>query len=57
MDRGAWQSIQSMGLQRVRQDWAPNTHTEFALKFEFLKMSLQIVSRNFRNPITMSTTI
>ena len=57
MDRGAWQSIQSMGSQRVGQDWATNTHTEFALKFEFLKMSLQIVSRHFCNPIIMSTTI
>ena len=47
MDREAWQSIQSMESQRVGQDWATNTHTELALKFEFLKMSLEIVSRHY----------
>ena len=27
MNRGAWQAVQSMGSQRVRHNWATNTHT------------------------------
>ena len=27
MDRGAWRAIQSMGSQRIRQNWATNTFT------------------------------
>ena len=44
-DRGTWQAVQSIGLQRVRHDLVNNNY----LNYEMTQLSKVIFSRNFVN--------
>ena len=44
-DRGTWQAVQSIGLQRVRHDLVNNNY----LNYEMTQLSKVIFSKNFVN--------
>ena len=53
MDRGAWQGIQSMGLQRVRHNWAHTHSINLVLNVLVLFLDLIVDDRDIFNSFTI----